>query len=782
KFFVVKANLKRMQALGQRQLRPIQVEFSTDRFGLPIRLGMANANGNQDMVVYAFTNSGRVETTNYQTIEIPTNVEIPSTLQPEFGAFYKDVYGKHWADHGGKAVSLEYAWDVSLNNPVKCDPCNGPPPIVQEMKQAGVFWLTNNPTDKVFMTRLHVRYNRENFPQDLSFQITPNTARFQGRYVMRFAAQGDFSCPKGRDYLRELRKRREKEVETLASLTGWNKMKYDAYISQYDTILATPLPDYYLKKTDRGTFPVVPVSFPQGPPFLLLLLIATTFFILYHQQQNNTMLRRTLPLSLLLLLPFLSQAFCGFYVAKADAKLFNKASAVIIVRDGTQTVITMSSDFQGDVKDFAMVVPVPDVLSREQIRIADQSIFDKLDQYSGPRLVEYHDQNPCYRRRYEREVLMSAPMESTDMLFDVEAEEDDSDFGVSIVESYTVGEYDILILSATESDGLESWLTREGYKIPANAAEVLEPYIKSDMKFFVVKVNMDQFKSSAFQTLRPIQMSFRSDRFGLPIRLGMANAEADQDLIVYAFTRKGRIETANYRTVEIPSNVDIPSNLRSNFGQFYKDLFDRAWAKSGKNAVMMEYAWDLSGQNYVKCDPCVGPPPIYNDLREAGVFWLQGNRNGYSGNVFMTRLHARYNRKTFPQDLAFQITPNQQHFQGRYVMHNPAGGDLSCDEGQKYLKELHSRRLKEVNNLVDLTGWDRNEHMAYVSEFDHLIKGGQQPYFGPLPEKQEHDKGGLLPFGGGGFGGGNGWWILLLGMALMTGMALQMRRWRMLTE
>jgi hypothetical protein len=39
-------------------------------------------------------------------------------------------------------------------------------------------------------------------------------------------------------------------------------------------------------------------------------------------------------------------AFCGFYVSKADAKLYNKASQVIIARDGDRTVLTMANDFQ----------------------------------------------------------------------------------------------------------------------------------------------------------------------------------------------------------------------------------------------------------------------------------------------------------------------------------------------------------------------------------------------------------------------------------------------------
>src|ERR1044072_7696516 len=91
-----------------------------------------------------------------------------------------------------------------------------------------------------------------------------------------------------------------------------------------------------------------------------------------------------------------SFAFCGFYVAKADIKLFNKTSQVIIAKNGDKQTVTMSSDFEGDVKDFAMVVPVPVVLEREDIRTVSPSLFSKLDDYSAPRLVEYYDENPCY--------------------------------------------------------------------------------------------------------------------------------------------------------------------------------------------------------------------------------------------------------------------------------------------------------------------------------------------------------------------------------------------------
>jgi len=88
--------------------------------------------------------------------------------------------------------------------------------------------------------------------------------------------------------------------------------------------------------------------------------------------------------------------FCGFYVAKADTQLFNQASQVVLARDGDRTVLTMANDFKGDPKEFAIVIPVPTFLQREQIHVAEKALLDHLDAYSAPRLVEYFDEDPCH--------------------------------------------------------------------------------------------------------------------------------------------------------------------------------------------------------------------------------------------------------------------------------------------------------------------------------------------------------------------------------------------------
>ncbi|MFK7969004.1 MAG: DUF2330 domain-containing protein [Bacteroidia bacterium] len=414
-------------------------------------------------------------------------------------------------------------------------------------------------------------------------------------------------------------------------------------------------------------------------------------------------------------------SFCGFYVAKADASLFansaktqlyNQASQVILVRQGDQTVVTMQSDFNGPVKNFAMVVPVPVIPREEDIRVADAGIFSRMDAYSGPRLVEYFDEPPCGGWDEAADDFGDDSWGAPETEEVEESYAEPRDLGVKVEATYNIGEYTILILGAKESDGLEKWLLREGYNIPPGAKEALDPYVKDGLKFFVVKVNLDEYDGNSSVSLRPIQVSYITEKFMLPIRLGMANAKEAQDMVVYILTDQGRAEVTNYRTVEMPTDRNIPTFVDQNFGDFYKRTFKNTWERSGRNVAILEYAWDISGNQSIKCDPCPNPPLVYDELREAGAFWLEkyeGWGDEYSGDLHMTRIHVRYDREHFPQDLLFQVTPNKTQFQSRYVLQRPEIYGANCEAGYKYLKEVKARRAKEIANYTELTNIVSND-------------------------------------------------------------------------
>lgn len=277
---------------------------------------------------------------------------------------------------------------------------------------------------------------------------------------------------------------------------------------------------------------------------------------------------------------------------------------------------------------------------------------------------------------------------------------------MTIEAQYTVGEYDILILSAQESSGLETWLIQNGYKIPDGASPIIDSYLDKGMKFFVAKVKLKEHAKQGTTYLRPLQIAFESDNFMLPIRLGTINANDAQELLIFMLTKNGRVETANYQARELQSNMDVPLFVKDEFGDFYRALFDHQVDKDRMKRVYLEYAWDMGW-----CDLCAADPLSVAELRELGVFW-QGevtNRGAESQtrDVFVTRLHVRYTADIFPNDCQFRETNDRSNFQGRYILSHPWKGRRSkCEAAEEYFANLPQRFETEAQNLASLTGWD----------------------------------------------------------------------------
>lgn len=399
-----------------------------------------------------------------------------------------------------------------------------------------------------------------------------------------------------------------------------------------------------------------------------------------------------------------AQAFCGFYVAKADGDLFNESSKVVFVRDGNRSVITMSSDYRGAPRDFALVVPTPRVLLREEIRTVEAETVKHLDDYTAPRLVEYFDRDPC------APMVLAAPTLTLDSVVNEAGAPRGARakaLGVTIEAEYAVGTYDILILGAAQSDGLATFLTSEGYQLPEGAEPVLKKYIDGGMKFFVAGVNLERHAASQTKELPPLQISFTSNDFMLPIQLGKLNADGPQDALFFMLSRQGRVEPENYTPVELPSNFDVPLYVEEEFGAFYKALFAQTAPEDG--GIVTEYAWDMAW-----CDPCAADPLSNGELAELGVSWLPDGDNSNGQDVYVTRLHARYSKDQMPEDVVFVATRDRRNFQGRYVMNHPFEGEMTCDAAEGYVARTRDRFRTEAQRVARLTGWDPDEVLEKV--------------------------------------------------------------------
>jgi len=296
-----------------------------------------------------------------------------------------------------------------------------------------------------------------------------------------------------------------------------------------------------------------------------------------------------------------AHAFCGFYVAGGDQQMFNDATQVVLMRKGTRTVLAMQNNYKGPPQDFAMVIPVPTVLHEGDVKTLPLGVFEHVEQMGAPRLVEYWEQDPCNQMKNEERSRKSLAPPSAQHAMAGAPKADD--LGVTIEAQFVVGEYNIQILSAKDSTGLDTWLKQQKYKIPDGAEPLLRPYVEGGSKFFVAKVDPTKVKFDANQraALSPLRFFYDTDRFELPIRLGLANSSGTQDLIVNILAPHQRYEVANYPNVTIPTNLDVRESVKDKFGAFYAALFDRTVEKH-PGSVVTEYAWQAT-----TCDPCPGP-------------------------------------------------------------------------------------------------------------------------------------------------------------------------------
>ena len=288
---------------------------------------------------------------------------------------------------------------------------------------------------------------------------------------------------------------------------------------------------------------------------------------------------------------------------------------------------------------------------------------------------------------------------------------------VTVEAKYDVAEYQIVILSATEATGLESWLALNKYKIPTGAEPLLRPYVETGSKFFVAKVNPAKVQMvDGRAQLSPLRFHYDSEEFSLPIRLGLANSSGTQDLIVNILSPDRRYEVANYKNVTIPTNFDVTTKVKTRFAEFYAALFDKTLAKH-PGAVVTEYAWTAVGrggwqgpqiaggppmQRGMKCDPCPEVIPEDRDMITLGGDVIGGPIN--QGNYVLTRLHARYGKADMKDDLRFKeaapITGGREvwskqgleygarpspanFFQARYAIRYWWTGPMTCKNPQR---------------------------------------------------------------------------------------------------
>ena len=423
-----------------------------------------------------------------------------------------------------------------------------------------------------------------------------------------------------------------------------------------------------------------------------------------------------------------AEAFCGTYIGQAGADLTNSASQMAIARQDGRTTLTMVNDYEGELADFAFVIPVPHDLDPEDVTIVETHLVRTVEVYSGPRLVQYTCEDYGGWERIEpkaRAPLFAAPllglggcaspgMADYEMVEGVTAvPSDQADSAVSVEAEFAAGEYEFVLVSADDGGGLMSWLDANGYSVGDEAAAVLGSYIATGSSFLAAKVSLDAVPAGQ-TSLSPIQISYAAEGFSLPIRLGTLNSSGVQDLILYTVTpyADGQVGVANYPRAVIEDECLLRTEEWDSFGDYYNAQFDAAFEASEGAVWVGEYGWAVTpswmqpGATSFKCDPCPAPDlfpangptsqpgedydPLPDETIEALGFVLQeegqvdtGWWNASAPEFYVSRIHMRYTPEAVDQDLVLYTSGIVSSEQIRFIDHEPFLEDqyAICGEG-----------------------------------------------------------------------------------------------------
>jgi hypothetical protein len=380
-----------------------------------------------------------------------------------------------------------------------------------------------------------------------------------------------------------------------------------------------------------------------------------------------------LTLGLLTLAPQ-AQAFCGAYVGSVDdGPLSNHSSKVILARDGMRTTLTLSNDIQGSAGDFAMLIPVPS-LQEEDVRVLDPTVVEAVENYSSPRLVSYTCED--FYEPTQRWTTVGC-----NDYYQMTANADAGSVQTSTVNveaQFLVGEYEIVVLSAVESEDLMLWLESEGYGVPDSTSDLLQEYIDQGTQFMAAKISLNALEDGPLW-LNPLQISYESETIGLPITLGTANSPGEQELIIYALTSwdDGQLAITNYPKRELETNDCMLEEGVDFSDHFYGELDQAFDNDDGQAGWVFEYGWAP-----YHCDPCVDGEALSENLvTELG--FSQGAQGAY-----FSKLRMRYSPDQVTGDLNLvgsRITENEQV---RYIEFNESMGDRFEVCGQGYVETL----------------------------------------------------------------------------------------------
>ncbi len=255
----------------------------------------------------------------------------------------------------------------------------------------------------------------------------------------------------------------------------------------------------------------------------------------------------------------------------------------IVVYDGARETLVLQTAYEGDSSDFAWVIPVPALLSSEDIGTIAADIFNDLYYLTEPAAYGYYG--------YRAQGLCGCSSGGESQRFG----------SVKVWETLQVDDYEVTTLSTEDSSDLEAWLNANGYAFPSGHQDELDYYVDKSWFFVAAKINPaagDKGNAEAGppgfgggdreegEEMRPLRLSFTTPEPTYPLRISEVSSQGEVEVLLYVIAHH-RITPTNYNCAE----VQLTSAFRGgDFPAYYEEQFRSSLARAGAGSLLVEYA------------------------------------------------------------------------------------------------------------------------------------------------------------------------------------------------
>ncbi|MBM4363365.1 MAG: DUF2330 domain-containing protein, partial [Deltaproteobacteria bacterium] len=319
-------------------------------------------------------------------------------------------------------------------------------------------------------------------------------------------------------------------------------------------------------------------------------------------------------------------AMPGFFAYQGE-KPVNRQTHVVLLKKGEATAVTVMADYEGDLRPFALVLPVPGDVKAADVRTLKRDFVDRVDSLGAPRFHEFWEMDPCDGDKREQEWERDLSVQGAGFLGvaipgagpgDTPTLKPPKEMSLTVEPDFKVGEQEMTVVAAADAGDIEGWLSKKGWKAPPGANAAVAEHVRAGMGMLVVTVDPKRVElaGSDRAIVSPVRYVTKSPAKVLS-KVGLLHAEGKQELFVHVLADQ-RYDVKGYPMVYPPTNVEVDFKVKERMGEFYAAVHDRM-IKKAPLGVVAEYAWSTKGCG----QPCATEPLLIHELLSLGADVLE---------------------------------------------------------------------------------------------------------------------------------------------------------------